>query len=92
MHNNDVFNLFLAYRPFFFQEKCFDSNFGLSALWLRMEESAVIFAAYDVIAGCWFSVWACNESPQKLEKPNFERNFLTKKEKNRKREEIRSQT
>ena len=88
MHNNDVFNLFLAYRPFFFQEKCFDFDFGLSALWLRMEESAVICAAHDVTAGCWFSVWACNERPQKLEKPNFER----KKKKNRKREEIRSQT
>ena len=48
MHNNDVFNLFLAYRPIFYQEKWFDSGFGLSSSRVKMEESALIFAAYDV--------------------------------------------
>ena len=51
MHNNDVFNLFLAYRPIFYQVKWFDSGFGLSSLWLRMEESALIFAAYEYDMG-----------------------------------------
>ena len=39
---------FLAYPSFFHLKKFFYSDFGPSALRLRMEESAVIFAAYDV--------------------------------------------
>ena len=49
---NDVFNLFfLAYPSFFHLKKCFYSDFGPSELRLIMEESAVIFAAYDVWYG-----------------------------------------
>ena len=39
---------FLAYPSFFHLKKLFYSDFGPSALRLRMEESVVIFAAYDV--------------------------------------------
>mgnify|MGYP007058658916 CR=1 FL=1 len=44
-------NFFLAYShiPHFHQKNC--SDFAPSALRLRMEESAVIFAAYDVWHG-----------------------------------------
>ena len=39
---------FLAYPSFFHLKKFFYSDFGPSALRLRMEESAVIFAAFDI--------------------------------------------
>ena len=42
---------FLAYPSFFHLKKCNLFQFGPLALWLRMEESAVIFAAYDVHLG-----------------------------------------
>ena len=42
---------FLAYPSFFHLKKIFYSDFGPSALRLRMEKSAVIFAAYDVWYG-----------------------------------------
>ena len=38
------FNFFLAYPSFFHLQKCFYSDFGPSALQLRMEESVAIFA------------------------------------------------
>lgn len=38
---------FLAYPLFFHLKKCFYSDFGSSALRLRMEESVVIFSAND---------------------------------------------
>ena len=44
-------NFFLAYSSFFHLKKISYSDFGPSALRLRMEESAVIFAAYDVRYG-----------------------------------------
>ena len=47
MHNN-VFNFFSGIPSFFHQTKSSYFDFGPSALRLRMEESAVIFAAYDV--------------------------------------------
>ena len=42
---------FLAYSTFFHLKKCFYSDFWPSALRLRMEESAVILAAFDVCYG-----------------------------------------
>ena len=50
MHNN-VFNFFSCISVAFPPKKNFYSDFGLSALRLRMEESALIFAAYDVWYG-----------------------------------------
>ena len=50
MHNN-VFNFFSCISVVFPPKKIFYSDFGPSALRLRMEESAVIFAAYDVWYG-----------------------------------------
>ena len=45
---NNVSTFFLAYPSFFSPKKSFYSDFRPSTLRLRMEESAVIFAAYDV--------------------------------------------
>ena len=42
---------FLAHPSFFHLQKCFYFDFGPSALRLRLEELAVIFAAYDVLYG-----------------------------------------
>jgi len=51
MHNN-VFKFFLAYLSFFpLKRMFFFSDFGLSALRLRKEESAVILADYDIRQG-----------------------------------------
>ena len=50
MHNN-VQLFLLAYLLLSYLKKCFYSDFGPSALQLRMEKTVVIFACYHMLGG-----------------------------------------